>query len=172
MNQANLTEYISMVRNGDKAAFTQIYNDFKQPIYTIIFRIVQSRDAAEDVTHDVFVKLFTSPPDSSVRNPKAWIFRMAHNLAIDAVRKIKCTDIDDESLAGCDCFESVLTRIDIEKAMAKLPECEREIVSLHLTAELTFVEIAGIVGLSVPSTYRRYRSAVKALRYELNGGIL
>ena len=87
MNGTNLTEYISMVRNGDKAAFTQIYNDLKTPVYTIILRIVQSVDVAEDVTQDVFVKLFTSPPDSSVRNPRAWIFRMARNLAIDVLRE-------------------------------------------------------------------------------------
>lgn len=172
MNGTNLTEYISMVRNGDKAAFTQIYNDLKTPVYTIILRIVQSVDVAEDVTQDVFVKLFTSPPDSSVRNPRAWIFRMARNLAIDVLRIRKHTDIDDESIADSDRYESIISRIDIEKAMAKLPEQEREIVSLHLTAELTFGEIAGIVGLSVPSTYRRYRSAIKTLRDELNGGLL
>ena len=172
MNGTNLTEYISMVRNGDKAAFTQIYNDLKTPVYTIILRIVQSVDVAEDVTQDVFVKLFTSPPDSSVRSPRAWIFRMARNLAIDALRKRKHTDIDDESLADSDQYESIISRIDIEKAMAKLPEQDREIVSLHLTAGLTFGEIADIVGLSVPSTYRRYRSAIKTLRDELNGGLL
>lgn len=172
MNGTNLTEYIFMVRNGDKAAFTQIYNDLKTPVYTIILRIVQSVDVAEEVTQDVFVKLFTSPPNSSVRNPRAWIFRMARNLAIDALRKRKRTDIDDESLEDADRYESIISRIDIEKAMARLPEQEREIVSLHLTAELTFGEIAGIVGLSVPSTYRRYRSAIKTLRDKLNGGLL
>ena len=99
MSETYLKEYFSRVQQGDKEAFAHIYNELKQPVFTIVCRIVQSKEIAEDVTHDVFVKLFVSPPDSSVRNPRAWIFQIARNLAIDALRKGQCIDIDDVDIA-------------------------------------------------------------------------
>ncbi len=167
----NLNEYFSKVRNGDKAAFTQIYHELKKPVFTIACRIVQSRETAEDITQEVFVRLFLSPPDSSVRNPRAWIFQMVHNLAIDALRKKQNTDIAYEQEVA-DTMGDVELRMDLEAAIGTLMDCEREILSLHLNGGLHFNEISEIVGLSVPSVYRRYRKALKTLRNELNGGAL
>ena len=62
MNETDLQKAFDKIRNGDREAFTLLYSDLKQPIYTIICRIVQSRETAEDITQDVFVKLFVSPP--------------------------------------------------------------------------------------------------------------
>lgn len=168
----NLKEYLSRARNGDKEAFAQIYEELKQPVFTIVCRIVQSKEIAEDVTQDIFVKLFISPPDSSVKNPRAWIFQMARNLAIDALRRKQSIDIDDVELVAEDALSSVVMRMDIESAISRLPRVEREIVSLHINAELHFHEISSIVGLSVPSVYRKYRKAIKALRQFLGGGAL
>ena len=87
MYKMNLNEYFSAVRNGDKEAFAQIYDELEKPVFTIVSRIVQSKEIAEDVTQDIFVKLFVSPPDSSVKNPRAWIFQMTRNFAINALKK-------------------------------------------------------------------------------------
>lgn len=172
MNEINLNESFHKLQNADKEAFTHIYNELRQPVYTVVYRIVQSKETAEDIMQDVFVKLFTSPPDSSVRNPRAWVFQMARNLAIDALRKKKNTDIDDEELIAEDEINSTVMRMDIEAAIGKLPCTEREIISLHINAGLHFNEISPVVGLSVSAVYRKYRKAIKALRELLNGGAL
>ena len=172
MFETDLKEYFSRVQNGDKDAFAQIYNELKQPVFTIACRIVQSKEIAEDVTQDVFVKLFISPPDSSIRNPRAWIFQMARNLAIDALRKKQSIDLDDVELAVEDEISGVIMRWDIESAISRLPRDEREVLTLHINAELYFNEIAHIVGLSLPATYRKYRKAIKTLRELLGGGAL
>lgn len=171
MFEINLNEYFSRVRNGDKEAFAQIYDELEKPVFTIVSRIVQSKEIAEDVTQDIFVKLFISPPDSSVKNPRAWIFQMTRNLAINALKK-QGIDIDDLELVADDQISNVVTRMDIESAISRLPRVEREIVSLRINAELHFNEISHIVGLSVPATYRRYRKAIKALREFLGGDAL
>ena len=62
-------------------------------------------------------------------------------------------------------------KMDLESAMSKLPCDEREIVTLHLNAELTFIEIGKIVGLSLPSTYRKYQKALKTLQKLLGGAV-
>lgn len=172
MFEMDLKEYFSRVRDGDKEAFAHIYNELKQPVFTIACRIVQSREVAEDITHDVFVKLFVSPPDSSVKNPRAWVFQMARNLSIDALRKKQWSDIDDMQLTAKDDFGSIVMRLDIENAISKLTCIEREIISLHLTAGLHFHDISRIVGLSMPATYRMYRKALKNMQALLEGGAL
>ena len=168
----DLKEYFSRVRDGDREAFAQIYEELKRPVFTIACRIVQSKEIAEDVTQDVFVKLFLSPPDSSVKNPRAWIFRMARNSAIDALRKKQSTVIEDTELAADDEISALSMRMDIESAIRKLPYEEREILSLRINAELNFNEISRIVGLSLPATYRKYRKAIKTLKVFLEGGTL
>lgn len=168
----SLSESFSRVRSGDKEAFALIYNELKQPVFTIACRIVQSKEAAEDITQDVFVKLFISPPDASVRNPRAWIFQMTRNQSLDVLRREQGTNIDDAQLAADDAYSSILIRMDIESAIARLPCDEREILSLRLNGELRFNEISRIVGLSLPAVYRKYRRAIKTLREQLDGGAL
>ena len=76
MDKTQQNRLFVRIQRGDKEAFTQLYHDLKQPVFTIIYRIVQNQTTAEDLTQDLFVKLFTAPPDSTVKNPRAWIFQM------------------------------------------------------------------------------------------------
>lgn len=172
MSEMNLNDYFVRVRSGDKDAFAQIYKELERPVFTIVCRIVQSKELAQDVTQDIFVKLFVSPPDSSVKNPRAWIFQMARNLAINARKKKQSMDIDDVELVAEDPIPGIIMCMDIESAIKRLPLAEREILSLRVNAELHFHEISGIVGLSVPATYRKYRKAIKTLREILGGDAL
>ncbi|MBQ4557103.1 MAG: sigma-70 family RNA polymerase sigma factor [Clostridia bacterium] len=164
-----IKEYFSRVRGGDKEAFKYIYNELKTPVFTIACRIVQSREVAEDITHDVFVKLFASPPEPTVRNPRAWVFQMTRNLSIDALRAKQSVNLDDVQQPAEDALAGIITRMDVETAIGKLPCDEREILSLHLNGSLGFSQIARIVGLSLPATYRKYRKAITALREYLGG---
>lgn len=168
----DLNEYFSRVRNGDKEAFARIYDELERPVFTIVSRIVQSKEIAEDVTQDIFVKLFLCPPDSSVRNPRAWIFQMTRNSAINALKKQQRTDIDGVELAADDPIHRMVLRMDIEAAIRRLPRIQREILSLRINAGLHFAEISRIVGLSLPAVYRKYRNAIKTLRELLGGDAL
>lgn len=171
MNEIELQRAFGKVRSGDREAFSDIYRDLSRPVYTVALRIVRRRDIAEDITQDVFVRLFVSPPDASVRCLRAWIFRMARNLAIDVMRAQHITQSEEAltELADGDEAERLATRLDIASAMEALPQIEREIVALHVHGELGFGEIGRIVGLSLPATYRRYRKALGKLREELGG---
>ena len=169
MSEFDLAECFSRVRNGDREAFSAIYNEYKQPIFTVIFRIVQSKEMAEDIMQDVFVKLFTSPPDETVKNPRGWIFRIARNLSIDALRKKMPLNIEDIELIADEESENMWFRLDIETAIKKLPVIEREILSLHVNMGMGFREISNIVGLSIPAAYRKYCKAIKTLQKLLGG---
>ena len=172
MDKTNLSELFPRVQRGDKDAFTQLYHDLKQPVFTIIYRIVQNRTTAEDLTQDLFVKLFVSPPDTTVKNPRAWLFQVAHNLAIDALRKAQPANIDDITLASPEHMDSIVVKTDLERGIAALSCTEREILSLRLNAELGFQDIAHITGQSLSAVYRNYRKTLKTLQALLNGGTL
>lgn len=170
MAEMNLRELFARIQNGDQEAFSCVYQELKQPVYTICYRITQSKETAEDITHDVFVKLFRSPPDASVKNMRAWIFQMARNLSIDALRKQSRMAEQSEPICTEDPYPPIHLRMDLETALGKLSCDEREILTLHLNADLSFKEIASVVGLSLPATYRKYQKALKHLKEELNGG--
>ena len=155
--------------DGDKNAFGAVYEELKMPVFVAVYRIVQNREAAEDVTHDVFIKMFTGA-SREIKNPKAWVFKMARNAALDLLRKRQTEQLSDEMAAG-DTIDADITRIGIESAMSKLCKEEREILTLHINADLPFKEISDITGLSLPSVYRRYRKALSKLKNELNGGM-
>lgn len=170
MAEINLRELFARIQKGDREAFACVYQELKRPVYTICYRITQSKETAEDITHDVFVKLFRSPPDASVKNMRAWIFQMARNLSIDALRKQSRMAEQSEPIDTEDPYPPIHLRMDLETALGKLSCDEREILTLHLNADLSFKEIASIVGLSLPATYRKYQKALKHLQEELNGG--
>ena len=170
MNETDLQKAFDKIRNGDREAFTLLYSDLKQPIYTIICRIVQSRETAEDITQDVFVKLFVSPPEPSVKNIRAWIFRMARNLAIDALRqKQPCDPLEEHSLQA---DPDPTVKLDLERAFARLTAGERQLVALHLSAGLTFREVASMVERPLGTVLWQYRKAIEKLRNTLDGGCL
>ena len=170
MAEMNLRELFDRIQNGDQEAFACVYRELKQPVFTICYRITGSKEDAEDITHDAFVKLFRSPPDASVKNMRAWIFQMARNLSIDALRKKSRMTEQGEPICTEDTYPPIHLRMDLEAALRNLSREEREILTLHLNVDLSFKEISSIVGLSLPATYRKYRKALKHLQDELTGG--
>ncbi len=168
--EENLQHLFSRFCSGDTKAFAQLYHQLKTPVYTICYRILGSREAAEDVTHDVFVKLYQSPPAKPVQNPRAWVFQVAHNLAIDALRRQSrwvsgAVDIWEDAIT-----ERVDTRLDLQQALVQLSQQERALLALRLNGGLHFREVATILGKSLPATYRMYQAAMRRLRDTMNGG--
>lgn len=172
MKNIDLKETFEKIRNGDKEAFALVYSELKKPVFTVVCRTVGDSLTAEDITQEVFVRLFLSPPDSSVKNIRAWIFKVASNLCIDALRKNQSLSIDDYELKVDDTCENVAMHLDLEAAIQRLSQSERQILTLHLNGGLKFNEIAAVCGLSLSAAYRRYRKALKTLREILDGGAL
>lgn len=157
---------------GNMDAFSQIYEELKTPIYTIIYRILYDRPMSEDVMQEVFIKLYNKPPSLQIENPRAYIFQMARNLAIDNKRKLK----ESEPLShktesnGISIEYSVNTRLDLESALKNLELDDREIVTLHLNANLKFREIAKVIDKPMGTVLWKYQKSIKMLRDILSGG--
>ena len=170
MDNQKLTDTFILIRTGDTEAFAQFYEAYKKPVYTILWRIVSSKEMAEDLTQDLFVKLFTNPPAPSVKNLRAYVFKMARNLALNALRSNQYAEIENVQNRPVRDLSGIDLRLDLDSAIALLGDCERQVLALHLNADLSFLEISKIMDQSLPATYRTYKRALKMLRNTLDGG--
>ncbi len=169
MTNEELARQLALLRSGSLEALETIYLDLRVPVMTVVLRIVRDRDLAEDLTQDVFVRLWQSPPGEDVKSPRAWVFRVAHNLAVDALRRPGQEELPEQAAtAGFE--EMVGTRLDVESALLKLEPRDREIVSLHLNAGLRFREVAQATQLPLGTVLWRYSRALGILRAQLDGG--
>lgn len=174
MDDHTLKRHLEALRQGDAGALEAIYEGLKVPVYTIALRMLYRVTEAEDVVQETFLRLYRDPPGPEVTHPRAWIFRIARNLAIDALRAGDRTlpltaDTADtaRSLAA-----SVGMKADVEAALAGLEPGDRELVTLHLNGGLKFRELAGLTGRPLGTVLWRYRRALSRLRAYLNGGEL
>ena len=143
----------------DKSGFSALYREMGRPIYIVIYRIVHSKETAEDLMQELFVRLYAKPPSSSVKNLRAYIFQMARNLAIDALRKERTQEYEEPAI-----WTDHDQRLDVEQALAKLPPPQCQAVTLHINAGLGFAQIAQILGVSLPTAWRYYRAGLDRLR--------
>lgn len=166
-----LLSLFAALHGGSMSAFEEIYAALSKPVYTVALRIAGERTLAEDITQEVFIKLFSSPPDSSVKKPRAYIFAMTHNAAINSLKKlsqyenIECAeDIPD----NCSLQTTAENRLDIAAALAKLPREEREVVTLHVNGGFKFREIAQIMGIPAGTAAWHWSKAIDTLRQILD----
>lgn len=161
----DLSAELSLLRQGDKLAFERIYKEFHVPVFTIILRIVHNRAESEELLQEVFLKLYQSPPPKTIANPRAYLFQMAHHLAIDHLRQQRpTTEISANEHSPTEFATQVGHRLDLTQALAKLSSAESQIVTLHLNAQLKFREIAPIVGLPLGTVLWKYQRALGRLR--------
>ncbi|MCL2140092.1 MAG: RNA polymerase sigma factor [Dehalococcoidia bacterium] len=136
----------------------------KKPLYTVVLRITRNVQLSEDVLQELFVKIYFSPP-TNVTSPRAYIYRMAHNLAVDTIRKQREYVELNESDITLQCNQNnTLYESGVEKAIMTLPERERTIVTMRLNGDLKFREIAQILTIPLGTVLWSYRKAIGKLQ--------
>jgi len=165
----DLQRWLAAVHGGDRAAFEKLYENMNRPLYAVALQITQNRALAEDILQEVFLKLYLSPPEPSI-NPRAYLCRMAQNLAIDSVRKRRkefdLGEVENDIFYPTD---DLPLKLDVENALRSLPDRERQIVTLHINGDLRFREIATIMELPLGTVLWAYQKALKQLRNTLGG---
>ena len=166
MTDEQLKQQLKALESGDKTAFADIYSELKTPVFTVLVRLTGDRTLSEDILQEVFLRLYRQPPKAE--KPRAYVFRMARNLAIDALRQKQPCDPLEEHTLQTDPDPTV--KLDLERALAALTVEEQQLVALHLSAGLTFREVAAIVERQLGTVLWRYRKAIEKLRILLDGG--
>jgi RNA polymerase sigma-70 factor (ECF subfamily) len=149
-------EIIERCLNGDQAAWEQIVRLYRRKVFNVAYKFVGSHDQAEDLTQDVFLKLFKSLDTFDRRaNFQTWLISVSRNLCIDhyrAVRKERETinrDVDPADHPPISPDMRADTRLErrdrvtlLRRALEKLAPTLRTAVMLRDIQELTYQEIS------------------------------
>ncbi len=152
-------EYIARAQNGDGEAFGRLYDQYAPALYRFIAVKVSTKQEAEDLMHEVFLSAWQKLPTFEEQGFPfgSWLYKIARNRTIDYYRTKKvAASIDDEE-GGFDQLPDHNVKIEaavdqqfdidaIKGALNQLNPEQREVIELRFMAELSPVEIAGIVG--------------------------
>lgn len=159
------SQTVQRAQAGDRSALAQMYETYARSIYRYQYSRVGNAPDAEDLTSQTFMAVIESLPRYQHRNTfAAWIFQIARSKTMDYFRgnhrhgEIHEWEADP---AQIDVLESVVrneSRTRLKSLLHVLDEEERELIRLRYTAELSFVEIAQLLGRkedAVRKTIRR-----------------
>jgi RNA polymerase sigma factor (sigma-70 family) len=175
---------LARARRGDIDALEDLYRRFSKPVFTLARRLSRSSEEAEEILQETFLEMLRS-----IRRFRgegafgAWLRRITISKALTALRRgrrrgaetaLSGEFIDEflepEHSTGID---DGWRRLDLERALARLPDAARVVVWLHDVEGLTHVEIAKIFGRSVSFSKSQLSRAHARLRRGLgrSGGI-
>ena len=141
--------------------------DHQAGVFRYLCRFVGHRDAARDLTQEVFLRLSrTAIPETTTEGQRAWVFRIARNLAINHVRDRRRHGQSVELPEVQRPATQELT-VAIDRALDTLGELDREVFLLRESAGLTYVEIASACEITEDAVRARLRRARVQLRTQL-----
>jgi RNA polymerase sigma-70 factor (ECF subfamily) len=153
-----------------EAVLDRIYDQYARQLYRYALAVTGSPDDAEDAVQEVFVRLARSIRRlPRVADLKAYLFSSTRNAACDILRARQRGGRLGEALqlearvAG-QCEVSSRDGSELCEAMLALPVEQREILVLKVFEEMTFKEIAAVLGVSINTVASRYRYAIGKLR--------
>jgi RNA polymerase sigma-70 factor (ECF subfamily) len=167
---------VSDARGGSQAAFEQIVRRYQRPVIGLIVRMTGDRALAEDLAQDTFVKAFRHLESfDATRRLSSWLFRIAHNTTLDALRRLERHVVDLDGLPDGDArrdpaapalpdgVEQAALGAALSQALQALRPGYRAAVALRYDQELPFDEIGQILGVPEATA----RSYVHRARKEL-----
>jgi RNA polymerase sigma-70 factor (ECF subfamily) len=163
-------ELISLAKAGDKNAFEKLYRMHVSRTYAICFRMVTDKNTAEELTQDVFVKVWEKLNSFKGESKlSTWIYKIAVNTSLHELRRRKRWFARFKNLNVLLNFDkkvsiSVTESIDLEKAVSYLPEKARLVFLLHDVEGYRHDEISELLSIKTGTTKAQLHRARKLLR--------
>jgi len=153
-------------------AFDRLYRSSRDDVYAYAAGLLGDASAAEEVTATAFERAYRkrSRFDPRRGEPRAWLFRIARNAALDELRRrgrqaeLAADPIDASRLSGGEAVERSERRLALAAALAELSAAERELVALKFFAGLANAEIAELLGVSESNAGTRLHRTMTKLR--------
>lgn len=174
-------QLISRVARGDEAAFLELLSKYKTPVHAFVYRMLNDAEETDDVAQEVFIRVYRT---ADLYQPRAkfttWLFAIANNLATDRLRKRarhptiggdEAQSRIDRALDSRDNPSQSLQHeeqaVAVQGAIEQLPIDQRAALILAEYEELSYAEIADVMGSSVKSVESRIYRAKEFLRKKL-----
>jgi len=171
--QADL-DLVDRIRNGDLAAFEDVYRRHGPRLFNVALRLVNNPADAEEVLQEVFLQAYRKL--SGFRGEASfgtWLHRLAVNACLDrlrsrAARESGRTEVLDADAVPADrgrpAAELAVSRMDLERAIAQLPEGYRAVFVLHDVEGFDHQEVGSILGVSEGTSKSQVHKARLRLR--------
>lgn len=171
-------ECIRQVRAGNTDAFTAIVKRYKNVVFNIICKIIGDKQQAEDVTQEVFIKVFQSLNKFREESKfSTWLYSVTYNAAVSVARKTKNKPLlfnahqayvgDDELTYELDELGKEERLQCLEKVLRQLPVEDSLLITLYYIEDQPIAGIADITGLSQSNVKTRLHRIRKYMNFEL-----
>jgi RNA polymerase sigma-70 factor (ECF subfamily) len=176
-------ELMQAVQAGDPMAFETMYDRHGGAAFSLAYRIVGTRSAAEDATQDAFLAIWRSRvryqrDRGSVRS---WILGIVHNRTIDALRRNQVHATRRADAEGIEEREAAAELTDVEAfrreeqrrvraAIETLPEAQVKVIELAYFGGFTHTEIASMLDTPIGTVKGRMRLGLEKMRHVLGTG--
>jgi RNA polymerase sigma-70 factor (ECF subfamily) len=175
------------VREGDRAAFAELVERYKQPVINLIARTINDPTEAEDLAQNAFVQAYKSAHRYEVTAKfSTWLFTIARNLALNEIRRRSRHPADslDETFQDDD-DHAIRQPVDrrssgptedllrgeleakVEEAVGALPEKQRTALLLCREEEMSYEDIAKVIGCTLSATKSLIHRARETLKAQL-----
>lgn len=168
---------------GDRAALDELFTRYRQPAYRVAYRLLGQEADALDAVQEGYVKALVNLESFQGRSSfKTWLLRVVSNAALDLGRKrSRRAGVSHDAVDGDTDADTGLTHWDdparglanadlrraLDSALAALPEAQRETFVLHADGELSYKEIADVLGISIGTVMSRLFYARQRLKLNL-----
>lgn len=169
-------ELVKQLQDANTAskAFETLLHHYTEPVYWQIRRMVLNHDDANDIAQNVFIKAWTNLHNfRGEAKLSTWLFKIAVNESINFLNKEKHriqgsgeSDEDSAAIRNLEAdsyFDGDALQLELQEAIAKLPEKQRLVFNMRYYDELKYEEMSEILGTSVGALKASYHHAVKKL---------
>ncbi|MBI1738631.1 MAG: sigma-70 family RNA polymerase sigma factor [Acidobacteria bacterium] len=182
MAQSELVAEVARLRQGDPEALGPLLARYQNRLYRYLLRLVRDRATAEDLFQQTWLRVVEKVHQyDALRSFEAWLFALAHNLAIDYLRRYRPESLDelqspDEPRnvqfpsAGPDALARALEQERaglVIEALDELPAVYRELLSLRFEEEMKLAEIAEVLDMPLSTVKTRLKRGLERLRERL-----
>lgn len=165
-------ELVASIKKGDSPAFQKLYFRYAEPLFGFLWRRLSQRELAEDLVQELFAKVWRNRANlDPAQSIKAYLYQAANNLMIDHLRRknpdLGAVEVMPEH-STVDVDEVQFEKRDqIQKALADLPDAQRNVFLLSRFEGLKYHEIASVLDISVKTVETHMNRALKKLRHQL-----
>ncbi len=175
---------VARILGGDRDRFAELVSRYEKRVINYVYRITHRYEDAHDLTQEIFVKVFLA---LDRYDPKyqfsTWVFRIAQNSAIDALRKRSIAEVPlvrpgdeeqgkerefaDNGISPYRALKNKQLTVAIDRAVEKLPPDYRELIQLRHFAEMSYEEIASMKKLPLGTVKNKLFRARNLLKESL-----
>lgn len=178
----NDRELVARAVAGTDSCFEELVKRYQRPISAYVYRMVGNYESALDLTQEIFIKVYNSldryRPEFKF---STWIYKIAHNSAVDHLRRSATREQSIVVGSAADSFELPIEsaqpspeqeserkerRIEIESIVKTLPEPYRELIILRHSQDMTYEEIVEVTGLPLGTVKNRLFRARELMRQQ------